>query len=45
VNIPAITYVHGMRYTYVLVISGAGVELKLSIAKWNQLDSVYDIVL
>lgn len=45
VDIPAITYEHGMRYTYVLVIDGAEVTLKLSIAKWNQLDSVYDIVL
>ena len=45
VDIPAISYEHGKRYTYILEISGAGVDIKLTIADWNRLDSVHDIIM
>ena len=45
VDIPAIKYEHGKRYTYILEISGAGVDIKLTIADWNRLDSVHDIIM
>ena len=44
-NIPAITYEYGKRYTYILYISGAGVEVKLKISEWNKMDSTYDIII
>lgn len=43
VNIPAITYEHGKKYTYMLEISGSDVEISLTIAPWNKMDSSYDI--
>lgn len=45
VDIPAIKYEHGKRYTYILEIKGASVDLKLTIADWNRLDSVHDIIM
>ena len=45
VNIPAITYKPATRYTYVLEISGANVNLDLTIAEWNKIDSTHDIVM
>jgi hypothetical protein len=45
VDIPAIKYEYGKRYTYILEISGASVEIKLTIADWNRLDSVHDIIM
>lgn len=44
-NIPAITYEYGKRYTYILYISGAGVEVKLKISEWNKMDSTHDIII
>lgn len=44
-DIPSITYEHGTCYTYLLVISGANVDLKLTISEWNKKDSVHDIIL
>jgi hypothetical protein len=45
VDIPAIRYEYGKRYTYILEINGASVDLKLTIADWNRLDSVHDIIM
>ena len=45
VDIPAVRYEHGKRYTYILEIKGASVDLKLTIADWNRLDSVHDIIM
>lgn len=45
VAIPAITYECSMQYTYLLEIRGSAVDLKLTIAPWNHLESSYDIVL
>ena len=45
VDIPAIKYEYGKRYTYILEINGASVDLKLTIADWNRLDSVHDIIM
>ena len=45
VDIPAIKYEYGKRYTYILEINGASVDLKLTIADWNRLDSVHDIII
>ena len=45
VDIPAIRYEYGKRYTYILEINGASVDLKLTIADWNRLDSVHDIII
>ena len=43
VGIPAITYEYGKKYTYMLEISGSEVDITLTIAPWNKLDSSYDI--
>lgn len=45
VDIPAIRYEDGKRYTYVLEIGGANASVSLTIADWNSLDAVYDIVM
>lgn len=45
VNIPAITYECGKKYTYVLEIRGSEVDIHLTIAPWNHLESSYDITI
>ena len=45
VNIPAVTYEYGKQYTYMLEISGSEVEVKLTIAPWNHLESSEDITI
>ena len=45
VNIPAITYEDGKKYTYMLEIKGSDVTLNLKIAPWNHLESGYDITI
>jgi hypothetical protein len=45
VNIPAITYKYGKKYTYMLEIRGSEVEVKLTIASWNRLNSSEDITI
>jgi hypothetical protein len=44
-NIPAVEYEHGKKYTYVLSITGSGVNIALTIKPWNHLDSSYDITI
>lgn len=44
-SIPAITYKPSTQYEYVLMISGASVDLTLTIKEWNKLDSTHDIVM
>lgn len=45
VDIPAITYEPGKKYTYLLEIRGSEVELKLTIKPWNHIESSYDIII
>lgn len=45
VNIPAITYEEGKKYTYMLEIRGSEVDINLSIAPWNHKESSHDIII
>ena len=45
VDIPAITYDEGKKYTYLLEIRGSEVTVSLTIAKWNHMESSYDITI
>lgn len=45
VHIPAVTYEHGKRYTYVLEIRGSEVDISLTITPWNHLESSHDIII
>ena len=45
VNIPAVTFVYGWRYTYVLEIRGSEVDVTLSIKPWNHLESNHEITI
>lgn len=45
VDIPAVKYEDGMRYTYVLEIGGADATGSLTLADWNCFDAVYDIIM
>ncbi|MBQ8335914.1 MAG: fimbrillin family protein [Bacteroidaceae bacterium] len=45
VDIPAITYEEGKKYTYMLEIKGSEAELKVTIAPWNHIESSYDITI
>ncbi len=45
VPIPAITYEYAKQYTYLLEIRGSEVELKMTIAPWNHLESSHDIIM
>ena len=45
VEIPAIVYEPGKKYTYVLEIRGSEADLILDIAPWNHLDASYDVVM
>ena len=45
VDIPAITFEDGKKYTYLLEIRGSEVTVNLKIAPWNHLESSYDITI
>ena len=45
VNIPAITYEDGKKYTYTLEIRGSEVGIDLSIAPWNHIESSHEITI
>ncbi len=45
VNIPAITFEDGKKYTYLLEIRGSEVTVNLKIAPWNHIDSSHDITI
>ena len=45
VNIPAITYEPGKKYTYVLEIRGSEADVVLTITPWNHLESSHDITI
>lgn len=45
VDIPAITYLPGKQYVYVLEIRGSEVNVDLTIADWNYKESSYDIIM
>lgn len=45
VNIPAITYEDGKKYTYMLEIRGSEAELKITVTPWNHINSSHDITM
>lgn len=45
VDVPAITYKYGTKYTYMLEIRGSEVTVNLKIAPWNHIDSSHDITI
>ncbi|MBR3883525.1 MAG: fimbrillin family protein [Bacteroidaceae bacterium] len=45
VEIPNITYEEGVKYTYMLEISGSEAKLNLTITPWNYIESSYDITM
>ena len=45
VYIPAITYVYGNQYTYMLEVRGSEATINLTIKPWNHLESSYDITI
>lgn len=45
VEIPAIVYEPGKKYTYVLEIRGSEADVILDIAPWNYLEASYDVVM